>query len=182
MSSNPHQPITEDRTIRCAAEDCSYAMHRITARPEQEQTRIDDYLLELFRSTHADQYSPGRAPDIAVDWTISALCSVCPDGIGDVELNDGESVTCRECLTTWSMDGTHGELEEIVPTAPEDDAQDVIGESLAGQPAGWAPEDCTHPSLTGDEGPIAELGRYPVRWKCDTCGAIVHQDTTAAGS
>lgn len=121
-SSNPHQPITEDRQIRCAAEDCNFAMHRI--RTSQAQGVQDIHLLTLFHYNHADQYSPGRAPDIAVDWTISACCSVCPDGIGDVELNDGESVVCKECNTTWSMDGTHGEREEIVPTAPESVCED----------------------------------------------------------
>lgn len=29
---------------------------------------------------------------------------------------------------------------------------------------------CPHDSLSGDEGPIAELGRYPHRWRCDECG------------
>lgn len=31
---------------------------------------------------------------------------------------------------------------------------------------------CQHESWTGDEGPIAELGRCPVRWKCDGCGVM----------
>lgn len=33
---------------------------------------------------------------------------------------------------------------------------------------------CQHDSLSGNEGPIAELGRMPVRWKCDNCGTIVN--------
>jgi hypothetical protein len=44
---------------------------------------------------------------------------------------------------------------------------------------GWAPVDgsadsepCEHDSETGDEGPMSELGRWPVRWKCDGCGRI----------
>lgn len=34
--------------------------------------------------------------------------------------------------------------------------------------------DCPHDSLSGDEGPVRELGRMPVRWRCDECDAIVH--------
>ncbi|MCP3810803.1 hypothetical protein NLX62_00350 [Mycobacteriaceae bacterium Msp059] len=37
-----------------------------------------------------------------------------------------------------------------------------------------AAEPCQHPSLSGDEGPIALLGRMPTRWQCDECGAIIH--------
>ena len=33
---------------------------------------------------------------------------------------------------------------------------------------------CAHDlSLTGAEGPIRDLGRWPVLWTCDTCGATV---------
>ena len=35
---------------------------------------------------------------------------------------------------------------------------------------------CPHDSLSGDEGPVAELGRMPTRWRCDECGAIVSDD------
>lgn len=31
---------------------------------------------------------------------------------------------------------------------------------------------CDHPSETGAEGPIRDLGRWPVLWKCDTCGTV----------
>lgn len=33
--------------------------------------------------------------------------------------------------------------------------------------------DCPHDSLSGDEGPVRDLGRLPIRWRCDECGAIV---------
>lgn len=33
---------------------------------------------------------------------------------------------------------------------------------------------CQHDPLSGDEGPVAELGRMPTRWKCDECGTIVN--------
>lgn len=32
---------------------------------------------------------------------------------------------------------------------------------------------CRHDSLSGDEGPISELERWPTRWRCDSCGAAV---------
>lgn len=35
---------------------------------------------------------------------------------------------------------------------------------------------CDHPSFTGAERSIEEMGRFPVLWKCDECGALeVHQ-------
>lgn len=34
---------------------------------------------------------------------------------------------------------------------------------------------CPHDSLSGDEGPIVELGRMPTRWRCDECGTIIHE-------
>lgn len=34
---------------------------------------------------------------------------------------------------------------------------------------------CAHDlSLTGAEGPAAELGRPVILWTCDGCGAVVH--------
>lgn len=33
---------------------------------------------------------------------------------------------------------------------------------------------CPHHSLSGDEGPVALLGRMPLRWRCDECGTIIH--------
>lgn len=34
---------------------------------------------------------------------------------------------------------------------------------------------CPHDSLSGDEGPVAELGRMPLRWRCDECGAVINE-------
>lgn len=61
---------------------------------------------------HLRQHEPGRAVDIEVDWEPSACCSVCPDGIGAIKQNDGESLVCDDCGTTWSLDGTCGERVE----------------------------------------------------------------------
>lgn len=35
---------------------------------------------------------------------------------------------------------------------------------------------CPHDSETGDEGPVALLGRMPRLWRCDGCGRIRHDD------
>lgn len=32
---------------------------------------------------------------------------------------------------------------------------------------------CTHPSLSGAEGAVVEMGRWPVLWQCDTCGVLI---------
>jgi hypothetical protein len=37
-------------------------------------------------------------------------------------------------------------------------------------------DDCPHISLSGDEGPISELGRTPKRWRCDECGEVVNDE------
>lgn len=100
---NAHQPVTATNRIDCAATDCGYAMH--TYHPPQGS--ID--WAHHFRQQHTAQYEPGRAPDITVDWEISACCSVCPDGIGKVVTNDSETVMCEECNTYWNIDGTCGE-------------------------------------------------------------------------
>lgn len=61
---------------------------------------------------HLRQHAPGRALDIEVDWEPVASCSVCPDGIGGIEINDSESLRCAECGTAWDMDGKGGERHE----------------------------------------------------------------------
>lgn len=42
-------------------------------------------------------------------------------------------------------------------------------------------EPCAHDSLSGDEGPVRELGRMPVRWRCDECNAVIHQCSAVNG-
>ncbi|QGZ16961.1 hypothetical protein SEA_LITTLETOKYO_69 [Arthrobacter phage LittleTokyo] len=31
---------------------------------------------------------------------------------------------------------------------------------------------CGHLSWSGAEGPVVELGRWPVLWECDSCGIV----------
>lgn len=39
--------------------------------------------------------------------------------------------------------------------------------------------ECPHDSLSGDEGPIEQLGRMPNRWRCDQCDVVVMADSKA---
>lgn len=110
---NPHTMVMAEnrRTVTCAAEGCSYIMTHWdiqTRTREQNDTTAE----ALFMMHHRSQYEPGRAPDITVEWEISAYCSVCEDGIGDITQEDTETVYCRECGTTWSADGKDGERKE----------------------------------------------------------------------
>jgi len=34
------------------------------------------------------------------------------------------------------------------------------------------PDVCDHAAWSGGEGPIVDLGRWPVLWKCDGCGLV----------
>lgn len=85
----------------CRADGCEY--DEITAAPVD--VPLEKVL--VLRSDHQKQHHPDRAFDIEVQWNISALCSVCPDGIGKVTLED-EGIACQECGTYWSIDGTGG--------------------------------------------------------------------------
>ena len=40
-------------------------------------------------------------------------------------------------------------------------------------------EYCAHETLTGAEGPLDVLGRWPVLWSCDWCGATLQSETRA---
>jgi hypothetical protein len=76
--------------------------------------------------------------------------------------------------------------ERFTPVAkspiPDDDVQRIAGmnRSLHRDPPFYEhyldamSDDCPHDSLSGDEGPVRDLGRMPERWRCDECGAIVH--------
>lgn len=60
---------------------------------------------------HLAQHEPGRALDIEVDWKLVAYCSICDDGIGDIEQED-EGLVCQQCGTSWNLDGTGGMTDE----------------------------------------------------------------------
>lgn len=44
------------------------------------------------------------------------------------------------------------------------------------EPAPGDFEPCEHHSESGDEGPVADLGRWPTRWRCDGCDRVRHDD------
>jgi hypothetical protein len=76
------------------------------------------------------------------------------------------------------------------PPLPHPDnypTDDEIYDVLAGIDRVWesalaalaaVPDDtpCPHDSQSGDEGPIATLGRWPKRWRCDGCGKVLNGD------
>lgn len=96
-----HSPEGVTYAASCVAPECPYVMYA--------GGKDDEWYTRLFTRDHASQYEPGRAPNIEVEYVISALCSVCEDGVGDIVDNDGESVRCEVCRTTWYVDGTGGE-------------------------------------------------------------------------
>jgi N-acetyl-anhydromuramyl-L-alanine amidase AmpD len=89
-------------TARCSA--CSHIA--FTAIPSPYADRRISFIQE-----HIDQHAPGRAIDIDAIWEVSAHCTVCENG-GDITDVDGETLQCQQCNTTWSMDGTFGELDD----------------------------------------------------------------------
>ncbi|QGJ93517.1 hypothetical protein SEA_MUFASA8_69 [Arthrobacter phage Mufasa8] len=115
-TTNLHQPVERDGNhLDCGAPDCGYSMftHPIATPTFKDQPeKMATYWRDQFQRHHSDQYAPGRAPDIAVDWEVSACCSICEDKIGDIVVVDSETLTCKDCGTTWDMHGTSGELAE----------------------------------------------------------------------
>jgi len=51
-------------------------------------------------------------------------------------------------------------------------AEFLFGSLVRTVDADTAEEPCDHASESGDEGPIADLGRMPKRWRCDSCGRV----------
>lgn len=90
-------------TIRCSA-GCytAYTAYKKSyGDPQEYATRV------IY--DHLRQHKPGRALDIEVSWEPSALCNVCEDDIGDIYWPYSGTLECRQCETTWDIDGTGGE-------------------------------------------------------------------------
>jgi hypothetical protein len=111
ITENTHQPVVDGTAVRCADTGCCHAVFGIIRATEQDNPEAQERAKESFKQRHTVQYEAGNAPDIEVDWQIVATCSVCPDG-GDVDTNDGETVICKGCNTTWYIDGTGGTRAE----------------------------------------------------------------------
>jgi len=103
----PENPHMHYATIRCSECDFVQWSSVNTVRVTAEEYATNSIM------RHLETHEPGRAPDIDVEYVLSASCSVCEDGIGNVETLDGESIGCADCGTTWSEDGTYGELKEV---------------------------------------------------------------------
>lgn len=79
----------------------------------------------------------------------------------------------------WAV--LYEEVDEIWDEVRADNLDAAIAEAIqagamcvrfvADMRAKVAQRNCPHDSLTGDEGPVSELGRMPRRWRCDECGA-----------
>lgn len=95
--------------VRTICSECGYSvitvisLDRMRALGASTTGVIDEHL--------AQHNEPDRAPDIEIDWTPDASCSICDDG-GNIEINDIETVVCRQCNTTWTLDGTDGEIND----------------------------------------------------------------------
>lgn len=99
-------PGFRSATIRCSEGDTTiFTSYRDTYGDPQ------DYANRALRD-HLDQHKPGRALNVEVSWEPSAWCSVCEDEIGDIVQED-DGLTCRECGTTWDIDGEQGERKEL---------------------------------------------------------------------
>jgi hypothetical protein len=100
----------------------------------------------------------------------------------------------RAALRTFLGDGEHvqgvsgpGVLDRVTDLfekwAAEENEHTVAGEYGLAEGLRVAIDDlrtavhgCDHASESGDEGPIADLGRMPTRWRCDSCGRV-REDT-----
>lgn len=101
----PENPHMHYATIRCSECDFVQWSSVNTVRVTAEEYATNSII------RHLETHEPGRAPDIDIEYRLDASCSVCEDEIGDVE-QDGDGLICRDCGTTWSEDGTYGELKE----------------------------------------------------------------------
>ncbi len=88
-------------TIRCS--ECDFTAWSSV---RTDVVTAEEYATNSIRD-HLETHEPGRAPDIEVDYILTADCSVCEDG-GDVK-DEGEALVCGDCGTTWYRDGTYGE-------------------------------------------------------------------------
>ena len=103
----PENPDTYFAKIRCS--ECDFIQWSSV---RTSKVTAEEYATNSI-NRHLETHEPGRAPDIDVEYVLSASCSVCEDGIGDVVQESSDSIECRECGTTWSDDGTYGELKEV---------------------------------------------------------------------
>lgn len=54
-----------------------------------------------------ENYKRKLVPDLEVDWSPNAMCTVCNDTEGVSVIDD--FLACENCSSTWNLDGTGGE-------------------------------------------------------------------------
>lgn len=109
--SNRHTPLiapaedgAEFTNVTCNAPGCRYRCRYMVS------TVSRDDFPAIFHRAHGNEYDPGRAPSIEVDWEPSGSCSTC--GRGDIETGDDDTVQCDFCGSYWSHDGSGGTEDE----------------------------------------------------------------------
>lgn len=95
--------------VSCNAEGCKWAYWVGSGFENTEESHSHSI------KDHADQFEPGRAPNIDVEYKVVAYCSVCPNGSGSritIVGRDGtrapDSLQCEHCGTGWDVDGKNG--------------------------------------------------------------------------
>src|SRR5690625_406425 len=92
-------------TIRCS--ECDFVQWSSVS---TVKVSAQEYATNSIRD-HLETHEPGRAPNIDVGWEPSASCSICSDGIGDVQ-QDSDGLRCEVCGTYWDLDGRYGYTDE----------------------------------------------------------------------
>lgn len=109
---NDHELIIGDGELSCAAKGCDWIVYVGSASTDAARGSLNSQLyFDRIAREHSSQFDEGAAPNIEIEYELSAGCSVCPDKIGDVVCESGETIMCRECGTTWDMEGTMGEVD-----------------------------------------------------------------------
>lgn len=76
---------------------------------------------------------------------------------------------------SWNKSGVIDQLDELICGSGLNDSRELVELIVKYHkvmPLDPTAGDCKRESRSGDEGPVADLGRMPVRWKCDECGEV----------
>lgn len=84
---------------------------------------------------------------------------------------------CDGCGARSTAGGEYSAWSDVCGALEEAECLDWVEVGGAHYCDGCAPGEavvlwCPHLSWSGAEGPVAELGRWPVLWSCDGCGRL----------